>query len=143
MTTELNKNIRERWVQSLFELSHFEYQKRLWNAQLEDQVGDFTECVCKYFDDLDLNDGYENFILKGIISKSDANIVAEMHNEFHSYIERPDKKNLSGDKVLKDLEWKNFTELASKTWNRLKIETESTILRGLIIEYDRTALDNL
>lgn len=136
MNIEQNKNIRERWICSLFELANFEYQKRLWNAEIENEVGDFTECVCKYFDDLDLDNGYASFVSEGIISENDANIVAEMHSQFRNYTERPKKRNLTAKNVLKDIEWKNFTQLALSTWKRLKAETESNELRNLMLEMD-------
>ena len=99
MNIDRNKNTRERWVNSLFELANFEYQKRLWNAEIEDAVGDFTECVCKYFDDLDLDNGYASFVSEGIISEKDASIVAKMHTEFKNYIERPENQNLTDKNV--------------------------------------------
>lgn len=136
MNITQKKIIRERWLSSLFELANYEYQKRLWNAEIENQVGNYTECVCKYFDDLDLNDGYANFISEGIISEKDANIVTNMHVEFRKYTERIEKQNLSDKKVLKDIEWKNLTQTAFETWNRLKLETESKELKSLMIEYD-------
>ncbi len=137
MNTEQNKNIRERWINSLFELANLEYQKRLWNAEIENEVGDFTECVCKYFDDLNLDNGYAEYISDGIISKNDAEIVTKMHNEFRKYTERTEKRNLSDKKVLQDMEWKNFTALALETWNKLKTETESKELRNLMLELEK------
>jgi hypothetical protein len=82
MNFEQNKNIKESWIRSLFELANFEYQKRLWNGEIENEVSDFTECVYKYFDDLDLDKRYSSFISDRIISKKEANIVTEMHSEF-------------------------------------------------------------
>jgi len=143
MNIEQNKNIRERWVSSLFELANFEYQKRLWNAQIENEVGDFTECVCKYFDDLNLDNGYANFVSDGIISEKDANIVAELHNEFRNYTERPEKQNLTDKNVLNDIEWKNFTQLALSTWHRLKMETESIELRNLMLDFEQYYADKM
>ena len=137
MNTEQNKNIRERWINSLFELANLEYQKRLWNAEIQNEIGDYTECVCKYFDDLNLDNGYAEYISDGIISKNDAEIVTKMHNEFRNYTERTEKRNLSDKKVLQDIEWKNFTELALETWNKLKIETESKELRNLMLELEK------
>ncbi|MDW5290313.1 hypothetical protein [Formosa sp. PL04] len=138
MKIEQNKNIRERWIGSLFELAHIEYQKRLWiDAEFENEISDYNECVCKYFDDLNLENGYAEYISDGIISKNDAEIVAEMHTEFRNYTERTEKRNLSDKKVLKDIEWKNFTKLALETWNKLKTETESIELRNLMLESEK------
>ena len=103
MNIEQNKNIRKRWISSLFELANIDYQKRLWNAEIENKIGGFTECVCTYFDDLDLDNGYNSYISEGIISEKDANIVAEMHTEFRNYTERPEKGSLTDKNVLKDI----------------------------------------
>lgn len=143
MNIEQNKNIRESWVSSLFELANFEYQKRLWNAEIENEVGDFTECVCKYFDDLDLDNGYASFVSEGIISEKDANIVTKMHAKFRNYTERTEKRNLTDKNVLKDIEWQNFTQLALSTWNTLKTETESIELRDLMLDFEQHYADKL
>jgi len=143
MNIEQNKNIRERWISSLFELANYEYQKRLWSAEIENEVGDFTECVCKYFDDLDLDNGYESFVSDGIISERDASIVAKMHTEFRNYTERPEKRNLTDKKVLKDIEWQNFTQLALTTWNRLKIETKSIELKNSMLAFEKYYADKI
>ncbi len=47
MNDEAKRNIRNRWIESIFELAHSEYQNRLWiEADYANSVGDFTECVC-------------------------------------------------------------------------------------------------
>lgn len=143
MNIEQNKNIRKRWVSSLFELANFEYQKRLWNAEIENEVGDFTECVCKYFDDLNLDNGYASFVSYGIISQKDVNIVTKMHAQFRNYIERPEKRNLTDKNVLKDIEWQIFTQLALSTWNRLKTETDSTELKDLMLDFEEYYADKM
>ncbi|MFC2110596.1 hypothetical protein ACFLSU_08520, partial [Bacteroidota bacterium] len=127
MKDKIKRNIRTRWIESIFELAHSEFQKRLWiEADYENSVGDFTECVCSYFNDLNLDNGYSEFIEKGIISKTEFEIVAELHSEFNKYVERTEKQNLSDKNVLKDVEWINITKLGLKTWNKLKKNVELT-----------------
>ncbi|SEA77866.1 hypothetical protein [Psychroflexus halocasei] len=84
-----------------------------------------------------MENGYAEYISDGIISKNDAEIVAKMHDEFRNYTERPEKRNLSDKKILKDIEWKYFTELALETWNKLKAETESKELRNLMLASEK------
>jgi hypothetical protein len=121
MDTELRKNIRLRWFESLFELSHYEFQKKVWlEAAIENYVSDYTEAVCTYFDDLDLGSGLGKFTEEGFISKDEAEIFLEFHNQFEEYVDRPEKKALSDSKILRDIEWINLTSLAKENWEKLK-----------------------
>ncbi len=122
MNEETRINIRNRWMECLFELAHSEFQKRLWiEADYgENCIGDYNECVCQYFDDLNLEDGYFNFIKDGIISETELEIVSELHSEFDKYVERTKNQDLLDKEILKDTEWINITNLALKVWNKLK-----------------------
>ena len=141
MNRNQNKHIRERWIYSLFELSHSEYQKRLWIlADYEYAVGDYGECVCKYFDDLDLDNGYAEFVTDGIITQTESDIVEDLHIEFTNYVNRTEKQNLSDKNILKDVEWHNITNLALKTWYKLKENTESNSDKELMDELENKYL---
>ena len=141
MNDEIRRNIKERWIQSIFELAHHEYQNRLWiKADYENSVGDFSECVCTYFDDLDLENGYSAFITDGIITESEFKIVSELHAEFRKYTERIEKMKLSDKNILKDVEWINITSLGLKTWNELKKNTELTRDKELMIKLENKYL---
>lgn len=141
MDAEIKENIRIHWIQSIFELAHSEFQKRLWiEADYENLVGDFTECICLYFDDLNLDNGYSEFIKDGIISKSEFKIVSELHTEFDKYLKQTEKQNLPDKDVLKDAEWINITRLGLKTWNELKKNTESTFEKEFMLELENKYL---
>ncbi len=127
MNDEVRINIRNRWIESIFELAHLEFQKRLWiEADYENSVGDFSECVCQYFDDLNLDGGYSEFIADGIITNTEFEIVSELHSEFDKYIELTKKLNLSDKDILKDNKWITLTNIALKSWNKLKENMQST-----------------
>lgn len=127
MNDEIRINIRNRWIKSIFELAHSEFQNRLWiEADYENSVGNFTECVCSYFDDLNLDDGYSEFIKNGIISESEFEIVSELHSEFDKYVEKTKEKDLSDKDVLKDVGWITVTNFGLKAWNKLKENMKST-----------------
>ena len=67
MNAEIKRNIRDRWIESLFEIAHSEFQNRLWiKTDYKNSVGDYNECVCGYFDNLILGNGYSYFITNGI-----------------------------------------------------------------------------
>lgn len=141
MNSDTKRNIRDRWIYSLFELAHSEYQNRLWiKADYENLVGDYNECVCGYFDDLGLENGYSDFISNGIISELEYKIVSELHFEFKKYIERTEKRNLSDKNILKDIEWINITNIGLKAWTELKKKTELTRDNELINELENKYL---
>lgn len=121
MDTELRKNIRKRWILSLFEFAHIEFQKRLWIlADYPKHVGDCTEAICQYFNDLSLEEGYDDFINEQIISQQEFDIIIDFHLILDEYIKRPEKNNLSDAKILKDQEWLNICEMAYSNWKKLK-----------------------
>jgi len=141
MNAEIKRNIRNRWISSLFEIAHSEFQNRLWiNADYRNSVGDYNESVCGYFDDLDLENGYSDFIANGIISESEYKIVTELHSEFRKYTERTEKRNLSDKNILKDVEWINITNIGLKTWTELKKKTESIRDKELMTELENKYL---
>ena len=121
MDNELRKNVRLRWFESLLELSHYEFQKKVWlEAGIENYVSDYTEAVCKYFDDLDLANGLLKFSEEGFISETEASIFLKFHNEFQKYVSKTNKNNFSDAEILEDMEWINLTFLAKENWNKLK-----------------------
>lgn len=121
MDLELRKNVRFRWFESLFELSHYNFQRKVWlEASIENYVSDYTEAVCKYFDDLDLSNGLGKFVREGFITEDEAKIFFEFHNQFDEYVDRPEKKELNDSKILRDIEWINLTSLAKENWQKLK-----------------------
>ena len=123
---EIIQNVRLDWIYSMFEFAHIEYQERLWiNAEYSNSIGDFTEAICKYFNDLNLEEGYCRFIKEGFISKKEYEIVAEFHQKLNDYLNRPEKKNLSDKNVLKDIEWIGLCNIAFKNWSKLKTEIEN------------------
>ena len=103
-------------------------------------VGNYNECVCGYFDDLDLENGYSDLIANGIISESEYNIVSELHLEFKKYTERTEKRNLSDKNILEDLEWINITNIGLKAWTELKNKAESTRDKELMTELENKYL---
>lgn len=119
---ELRHNIRERWIYSLSEFAHLEYQRLLWiEARYSDIIGDATEAICGYFEDLELYKGYESFVKEGFVTQEEADIVSEFHELLNSYVSRPEKNSLSDKNMLRDIEWINLTKLAKESWEKLKV----------------------
>ncbi|MFB6344069.1 hypothetical protein ACE1ET_20290 [Saccharicrinis sp. FJH62] len=123
MDKDLKYNIRKKWLYSLFELAHIEFQRRLWiNVEYEDMIGNYDESICQYFNDLDLEDGYDEMLSQKIITKSEFDIVEDFHNKLEKYADSPEKKNLSDRKKLIDPEWINLTRIAKENWERIKLD---------------------
>jgi hypothetical protein len=121
MDSELRKNIRLRWFENLFELSHYEFQKKVWlEAGIENYVSDYNEVVCTYFDDLDLGSGLRKFVEEGFITESEAQIFFEFHSLFEKYVDEKVKGEFSDAQILQDKEWINLTNLANENWKKLK-----------------------
>lgn len=121
MDNELRKNVRLRWFESLFELSHYEFQKKVWiEAGIKNCVSDYSEAICKYFDDLDLYDGLLKFRDEGFITDIEANIFIEFHNKLEEFVKYAEKNNFNDTLILKDLRWIELTKLAKNKWSNLK-----------------------
>ena len=129
MDNELRKNVRLRRFESLFELSHYEFQKKVWiEAGIENHISDYSEAICKYFDDLDLCNGLLKFRDEGFITEIEAEIFIDFHNKLEDFVNDPEKNNFTDIMILQDSKWINLTNLAKDKWFKLK--------ENLILEED-------
>lgn len=123
MNADIRSNIRLRWLESLYELSHLNFQHELWiEAKHSEIIGNFDEAICKYFDDLNLNEGYQNLNLGNsqIFELTEQQAISTFHHELSNYLDKPEKRTLSDSKVLKDPDWQKLTELGLTAWNEVK-----------------------
>lgn len=108
---------RLRWLEMLFEFSHLEYQKGLWiEKKYENEVGWYSEDMCKYFDDLILDDDYQDQLKDNLISKAEFDAIKDFHFQLKNYNEG-DKTD---DEILADPFWLKVVELGNKSWKELK-----------------------
>ncbi|RYX80642.1 hypothetical protein EON73_05290 [bacterium] len=122
MNNELRHSLRRRWLFSLFEFAHLDFQKNLWlGAVYPDIIGDSTESICQYFNDLNLEEGYDQIIRAGLVTQQEFDIVANFHNKLDNYVKHPDKKMLSDKNILEDNDWIELTNLAKQNWGKIKI----------------------
>ncbi len=62
------------WIIMLFEFSHLKFQKGLWiEHKYENSIGFYEEDMCKYFDDLYLEDHYAYQLKEGFIKQEEFN----------------------------------------------------------------------
>ena len=143
MDSELRRNIQRRWLSSIFELSHIEFQKQLWlNTNYRNLVGDFTEAICQYFDDLDLNEGYDIFIEKGLISWKEYNVLKGFHFQLNDYVEKSRKLNCTDLDVLEDPDWIAVVNSGNLSWSKLKKVLTSKENLGYMISLEEKYLRN-
>lgn len=137
MNDELRKNVRLRWLDSLFEFAHYEFQKKAWlEAAFENYVSDYSESICKYFDDLDLDTGFDRFTKEGFATQEEFDILNEFHNQLRNYTDRPEKRNLSDQNVLKDVEWIELTKKAKLNWEKLKNEITDNVEKNYMLNLE-------
>ncbi len=127
-STSLRHNWRKNWLASIYEFASTRLQRASWiegpSADWPDGepwVSSFVECVCGYFNDLTLDEGYEPRIREGLVSIAEARLAAS----FHSRAERYDPpSDWDHSQILEDPEWKAVVDEAAKLWNALKQETK-------------------
>lgn len=128
MTTEAEidarKNWRFRWIGLIFEFSHIEYQKRLWfENKYPNEIGWFAEDICKYFDDLYLDDHYKYQLANSTISNQEFSIIKEFHFELDRFVEMTNQlgDNFDESKILQNPDWIKLCRLGKTAWNQLKL----------------------
>ncbi|MFL9844161.1 hypothetical protein [Flavobacterium rhizosphaerae] len=138
MDNDLIKNVRKRWLYGLFELSHIDYQRKVWLGKSANLLSSFDEAICSYFDDLDLNDDYSDFIRDGFATQEEIAILMSFHSGLDNYINNPGKKVFYNKEVLGDKEWIALTYIGNKAWKLLKqnIRDEQELL--LISELEKS-----
>lgn len=141
MNSDVRANIRLRWLDSIYELSHIEFQKNLWvEAKYPEIVGSFTEAICTYFNDLGLDNGYQSKDNLLIYETTEAKYISVFHTELTSYLSKPEKQCLSDSKVLIDPDWQQIVKIGIDTWNKLKKHLSDTnelkLVNELELKYD-------
>lgn len=114
---------RQRWLELIFEFAHLEFQKNLWlDQKYTNLIGWFDEDVCKYFDDLNLDDHYQDQLNEQIISHEEYSAIKEFHFAFDHYLmeEKQSGVECTDNTRLQQREWKNIVDQGYKSWQMLK-----------------------
>lgn len=128
-TIETIKNWRYHWLRNLFLFSHIEYQKGLWvDHKYPNEVGWFTEDICKYFDDLMLDDNYEYQIKHNVISLEEFNCIKQFHFELDRFVEKTNEIDLEiiEKELLQNSDWLKTCNMGRNSWLKLK-----TVIRSI------------
>lgn len=64
----------------------------------------FVECMCCYFDDLDLADGYGRVLERGLVSEQEVALICDFHALANAY-QVPDGDDYTHEAILADSGW--------------------------------------
>ncbi|MES2652717.1 MAG: hypothetical protein V4663_13325 [Bacteroidota bacterium] len=132
--------LRKRWIETLFQFSHIEYQKQSWAGQYENHVNDYTEMVCSYFDDLNLDDGYLKFMEDGLTSDVEVNIWSSFHSNLNAYTSKIENMKPSDQEIIKDSQWIELTNLAKLSWDEFKKNLRSDAEKQMVSDIEKQYL---
>jgi hypothetical protein len=106
---ELRRAWRRNWLSSIRELSAGDWQRRLWGKS-DNPHHSFDEYLSMYFDEVVL-DGYGARIAEGLISREEADAVADFHIAFDRY--QAPIGPVKHDDILADPAWIEVVALAN------------------------------
>jgi|688.fasta_scaffold1420760_2 hypothetical protein len=126
---ELKNNWRPRWLSSINELTSLELQKKSWlEPKVRNSHWSFIEFMCKYFDDLAVDDNYRDPLQRGLLTNQEFEIIQEWHEELCNY-DSPENDDNDHDAILNDPSWLKILKLVliaksvlTKTLNELEKE---------------------
>ena len=96
---------REKWLDSINELTSLSLQKKSWLDRTHTNPHwTFIEFMCSYFDDLAINDNYLNLLKNRWITKIEFEIIKEWHEALSQY-RSPKDDDYDNDAVINDLKW--------------------------------------
>ena len=116
----LTKEIwRQRWLDSINELTSLELQEKAWlDPANENPHWTFVEFMSSYFDDLFINETYSDLIDKGWLTQVEYEIIKDWHNSLDTY-ESPDKNDYDNSAILKDQKWLDILGLGANAKSEL------------------------
>lgn len=96
---------RERWLNSINELTSLNLQKQSWlDKSHKNPHWSFVEFMCCYFDDLTLKDNYEYALKEGFVTRQEFEIIEPWHINLDNY-QSPNNDDYDNCAILNDPEW--------------------------------------
>ncbi|WP_027362758.1 hypothetical protein [Desulfospira joergensenii] len=115
MDIELRQTLRRNWIECIHHFASPKLQK-LWVSGHPEILVTFTECMCQYFDDLNLSDGLKSAVYEGWLNQDEVQIVTK----FHELADKYNPTIMSDQNVLDDPKWNDIVREAQKAWIALK-----------------------
>ena len=108
---------RKDWLFSLFVLSHIDFQQKMWvDAAFPNHIGSYAEDMCRYFDDLSLNDNYKFQIKNGYVAEYEFFSIKSFHDMLRCY----DENDKIDFEIINDSAWRELVKIGFVCWNDLK-----------------------
>jgi hypothetical protein len=117
-SSEFKKNWRLRWLDSLVELSNAEFQQRWIDRRIGVPSWTYIEFMCRYFDDCLVDEGYDNSIEEGFLSKEEYECIKDFHKSLEKY--QAPISDYDGESILKDPAWLKIRDLGGRSLENLK-----------------------
>ncbi len=109
-----NKDWRERWLNSINELTSIGLQFTSWtNIRLDNPHWSYIEFSSCYFDDLSISEDYEDEIKIGLVNKSEFEIISDWHGRLLQY-NPPNGDYYDNYSVLNDPKWIEIVEIGKQ-----------------------------
>lgn len=116
---EERNNWRERWLNSIYELTTIDLQINSWlNQQNTNPHWSYIEFIETYFDDLSLTDSYETILKQGWVTYQEYETIKEWHEKLDKY-KAPDNDDHNHKAILEDSNWIEIVELGEKSKHQL------------------------
>lgn len=110
---------RERWLSCINELTCLNLQKKSWLDRTHTNPHwSFDEFMCSYFDDLAIDDNYNNQLDCGWVSKQEFEIIKRWHEELDNY-NSPKNDRYEHETILNDGKWLEIIEIGVNARNNL------------------------
>lgn len=120
---DLRRGWRGNWLSCIFEFASLNFQEVVWIGGSnpdwpvgEVWVSSHVECMCSYFNDLGLVDGFGNALRDGVLSEQETRLHAGFHASADGYAEggRSDRE------ILEDPKWHQVVRAAGILWASIK-----------------------
>lgn len=121
---------RNRWLSCVNELTSLVLQQKSWTDQSNTNPHwSFVEFMCSYFDDLSIDNNYENQLNQSWITKTEFEIISKWHCLLEEY--KAPAHDYDLEAILKDENWLSIVSeglRAKQLLNKVIAEEEVLIL---------------
>jgi len=121
---------RKRWLGSINELTSIELQKKSWmDKKTSNPHWSFVEFMCSYFDDLVIDNDYQEQLKESWISNSEFEIIKNWHNALSNY--KSPTTDHDREAILEDENWQKIVGLGLEAKRKLSEHLENEELKIL------------
>lgn len=110
---------RARWLNCINDLTCLPLQQASWlDRTTSNPHWSFVEFMCKYFDDLILEEGYSYAIEEGWVSKEEVACIQHWHDLLDQY-QAPNQNNHDRAAILADKQWQLIVQVGLEATQKL------------------------